>query len=96
MNSAICEAIRTRSVLEIYYNGGPRTVEPHCHGISRAGNEVVLAYQTGGHSDSEPVAWKLFDVGLLRSLRSTGQTFTTNRPGYQPFGKHMTSVHCHV
>ena len=48
MNTAICAAIKNRAVVEFYYNGGLRTVEPHCHGISTAGNEVLRGYQTGG------------------------------------------------
>lgn len=63
MNAGICAAIRSRAVLQFSYDGGIRTVEPHCHGISRADNEVLRAWQTGGYSESgEPVGWKLFEV----------------------------------
>jgi len=50
MNLEICAAIRTRSVIQFYYDGGLRTVEPHCHGVSKDGNELLRGYQTGGYS----------------------------------------------
>lgn len=97
MNNAVCAAIRSRAVLQFHYGGGIRTTEPHCHGVSRAGNEVLRAYQTGGYSESgNAFTWKLFDVSQISSLRETGDTFATNRPGYNPNDRQMTSVHCHV
>ena len=97
MNTQICSAIRDRAVVRLWYDGGDRTVEPHCHGISRADNEVVRAWQIEGYSESgNPVGWKLFKVVQIRHLSRTDATFTTNRPGYNPNDKHMKSVHCHV
>ena len=97
MNAAICAAIKSRAVVQFYYNGGPRTVEPHCHGISTAGNEVLRGYQTAGYSSSgNPVDWKLFVVADISSLRQTGATFPANRPDYNPNDRGMSSVHCHV
>ncbi len=97
MNTAICAAIKSQAVVEFYYDGGFRTVEPHCHGISTAGNEVLRGYQTGGYSRSgNPVDWKLFVVAEISHLRQTGATFSANRPGYNPADRGMRSVHCHV
>ena len=97
MNATICDAIRRRAVITFGCDGGSRTVEPHCHGNSTADNEVLRGYQTGGYSESgNPVGWKLFEVGKMSSIRLEGQTFASNRPGYNPSDKGMSSVHCHV
>ena len=97
MNDLICEAISSRKVIEFNYNGGVRVVEPHCHGISRAGNEVLRGYQTDGYSESgNSVGWKMFEVSGMSIVQSTGDVFDQNRPGYNPDDKHMTSIHCHV
>src|SRR4051794_17155342 len=97
MTQTICQAIATRAVVEFSYDGGSRTVEPHCHGVSTAGNEVLRGYQTAGYSESgNPIAWKLFDVSKIEGLSVTNRTFDQNRPGYNPDDKAMTTVHCHV
>ena len=97
MNTAICAAISKRAVVDFTYHGGTRTVEPHAHGTSTAGNEVLRGYQTGGASQSgEPVAWKLFAVSEIISFRETGGTFSQDRPGYNPYDRGMSTVHCHV
>ena len=97
MNTAICAAIRNRAVVQFHYNGGLRQVEPHCHGISTAGNEVLRGYQTGGYSSSgNPVGWKLYVVTGISGLQQTGETFPTDRPDYNPDDRGMSSVHCHV
>lgn len=97
MNTTICDAIQRRAVIQFYYGGGTRTVEPHCHGTSTAGNEVLRGYQTGGYSESgKPVEWKLFDVSEISSLSITNQIFTQNRPLYNSNDKAMRAVHCRV
>jgi hypothetical protein len=97
MNRDICAAIRDRAVVQFHYNGGLRTVEPHCHGVSKGGNELLRGYQTGGHSQSgQPVEWKLFSVGKISSLQQTGQKFSTNRPDYNPNDRAMKSICCRV
>jgi hypothetical protein len=97
MNTVICAAIKARAVVQFYYDGGLRTVEPHCHGISRAGKEVLRAYQTAGYSKSgNPVGWKLFEVAKISRLQTLSQTFTKNRPMYNPNDRGMRQVHCHV
>lgn len=93
----ICEAIRSRSVLEIYYDGGTRIIEPHCHGTSTAGNEVLRAFQVSGYSNSgRPHDWKLFVVSKIRNMNVRNQTFLENRPLYSPRDKNMSQICCHV
>jgi hypothetical protein len=53
-----------------------RIVEPHCHGISRTGKEVLRGYQTGGFSSSgRAVGWRLFEVWKTSGLQRTGEIF---------------------
>ena len=97
MNTIICDAISKRTVIQCHYDGGTRTIEPHCHGISTAGNEVLRGFQTGGYSESgNPVAWKLFDVSKMSAVQATALSFAGNRAGYNPNDKGMKTVHCHV
>lgn len=97
MNPTICRAIDSRAVIEFSYGGGHRVVEPHAHGISTAGNEVLRGYQVSGYSSSgNSPSWRLFDVSKITGLTVTTRTFPTNRPGYNPDDDGMTQVHCHV
>ena len=97
MNPTICTAIQRHAVLHFNYDGGPRTVEPHAHGTSTAGHEVLRAYQTSGFSRSgAPTGWRLFDVGKMRELRIGEDHFASPRPQYNPHDSAMTDVHCHV
>lgn len=44
MDRAMCLAIAERRVLAFEYEGFEREVQPHAHGTSTAGNEVISAY----------------------------------------------------
>jgi len=97
MNANICSAISSRAVITFHYKGGVRVVEPHCHGISTAGNEIFRAWQVSGYSESgEPTGWKIFSIARISTIIFTGQVFTSNRPDYNPNDLGMSSVHCHV
>jgi hypothetical protein len=97
MDRAICEAVGSRAVVQFSYGGGTRIVEPHCHGRSRTGKEVLRAYQIGGYSRrGQPVGWKLFEVWRISGVRPTGEIFVSNRPQYNPRDRGMISIHCHV
>ena len=97
MNQRICQAIGGRFVIEFSHGGGRRVVEPHTHGISTAGNEVLRGYQVSGYSSSRtPPFWSLFDVSKMTRLTLTADTFPTNRPDHDPDDAGMTQVHCHV
>jgi len=97
MNHLICLAIQYRHVIRFYYNGGFRSVEPLCYGVTAAGNEVLRGHQTGGHSVSgKPVGWKLFLVSSISNLTITSKHFDAIRPGYNPDDPAMTVIYCHV
>ena len=96
MNDAICRAIRERRRIRFAYGGGERVVEPHCHGTSAAGHEMLLAYQTAGYSSSgESEGWKMFAVARMGAVDAVEERFAGPRPRFDPT-KTLTSVHCSV
>lgn len=97
MSKVICDAISRRARMRISYDGGRRLIEPHCHGTSTAGNEVLRAFQVSGFSKSgETTGWKMFRVAKIASTEILRDEFETNRPGYNPADRGMAHVHCHV
>ena len=97
MNQAICDAIRNRYVLRFTYDGHPRIVEPHAYGLSRAGNEVMRCYQTGGTSRYSKVPdWKLMKVARIKFLTVTEEHFVGERPKYQRGDKGMSTIFCEL
>lgn len=95
METGICNAISKKAVIVFDYNGSLRIVEPQCHGISSAGNEVLRGVQINGGSRSvESIAGKLFDVSKMSNLRETGENFLDPAPNHNPEDKAMKLVHC--
>ena len=81
--SRICEAIRTRRVIRFCYAGGMQTVEPHSYGVTAAGEECLIGYQTDGYStESRPHGWCAFDVVDIEGLVFTDRLATDLRPGH--------------
>lgn len=96
MNQQICQAINDRSRLSFYYDGLPREIEPHAHGHSSAGKEVVRGYQTAGESSQENLGWRLWSVGKMKSLQVSDANFVNPRPGYKRGDANMHPVHCEL
>lgn len=96
MDTRVCEAIRTRSLVAFEYNGVRRIVEPHCHGVSPAGRELIRGYQVGEVTPSDGHSWRLFDVSKVVGFILLERTFPTSRPGFRSDDRKFASVHCHV
>jgi len=95
MRPELCDAIHSQQLVFFYYRGGFRAVEPHCYGISTAGNEVLRAYQVEGYSESgEPIGWKLFRVSEISSLTIMAEQFVGPRPEYNPDDSAMQTIFC--
>jgi len=98
--AALCSAINSQRVIEFYYHGGYRTVEPFCLGLVMSGtadNESLLCYQVSGHTEySETVGWKLFRASEMEDLGITTEHFTGDRPGYDPDDVGMATIYCCV
>lgn len=85
MNAVLCGAINDQNIVEFYYDGARRIVEPFCHGISTAGNEVLRGYQISGFSSSGTVPdWKLFNLDEIFGLNVTEETFAGEHHGIIP------------
>jgi hypothetical protein len=97
MKPLICTAISSKKIISFYYNGGFRTLEPFCYGVSPAGIEVLRAYQTGGYSKSgNHAGWKLFRVSEISNLKITDERFEDIRPGYNPKDPIIKRIYCCV
>ena len=97
MADRVCDAILKRSVIEFNYDGGVRIVEPHCHGFSSAGKEVVLAYQIDGYSKSgDSSGWRLYEVAKITDLSFADAIFPIDRPGFDPQRSNLSYIHCCV
>jgi hypothetical protein len=97
---AICLAIKELRVIEFYYHGGYRTVEPFALGItlkSPADNESLICYQTDGFTDlREVVGWKLYRESEMEDIEVLNDTFTGDRPGYDPDHLDLDKIICYV
>jgi hypothetical protein len=96
MKSQICNAIRGKNLIQFHYNGFDRLVEPHCYGVTTAGNEGLRAFQVGGYSNSGEMGWKMFDLGLAFDIVMLDQTFLAPRPGYKKGDKGMSTIYCEL
>ena len=97
--SLICDAIRTRSLLEFDYHGLSRVVAPYCHGVSTRGVEVLRGVQVRGASSSGSGGLgfgKLWIVDQLVGLRLSGERFEPDDPHYNPDDRGMQQIHCRV
>ena len=96
MDQRICAAIKSQHRLVFRYDRLPREIEPHAHGTSSRGKEVVRGYQTDGQSRSGPLGWRLWDVAKMEAFRVSESTFANPRSGYIRGDSHMHPVHCQL
>lgn len=97
MNPVFINAIQNRCVLEFWYNGHLRIVEPHAYGLNRKFNEVLRCYQTGGTSDSGILPdWKFLELNQITLLTVTPRRFEGVRPGYRRGDRGMSTIFCEL
>ena len=96
MDRRICAAIKSKNHLVFRYDGLPREIEPHAHGTSSKGKEIVRGYQTDGQSWSGPLGWRLWHVAKMESFRVSESTFANPRSDYIRGDSHMHPVHCEL
>lgn len=95
--SIACEALRTRSVLALRYNGHDRLVEVHVVGISRDRHEIMRAWQiSGGSVSGHVVGWKMILLANATEARVTKQRSRAPRPDYNPEDPAMIRIICQV
>ena len=96
MNQEICTAIRSKRYMVFDYDGLPREIEPHAHGTSSTGKEMVLGFQTAGQSASGPLGWRLWDVAKMKSLDLSDCAFSDTRSDYVRDDTRMKPMHCQL
>lgn len=97
ITTAVCDAIRTRELLEFEYHGHHRVVAPYCHGISARWVEVMRAVQLRGTSSSGGFGFgKLWVIADMRAARTTGESFEPDDPHYHPDDRAMILIHCRI
>ncbi len=96
MNQKIIKAIENLNVVEFYYDGELRVVEPHCYGITTARNEGLRAYQIDGYSSSGKLGWKMYDLGKAEDLVITEDSFDGPRNGYKRGDKGMDEIYAEI
>jgi len=97
MNPIICSAINNRNVLEFTYHDCHRVVEPYAYGLSKAENEVIRCYQTGGFSNSKIIpCWQLMKVDDIEFLSVTERHFVGERPKYKRGDRSMPTIFCEL
>ena len=92
MNQKIIEAIENQNVIEFYYDGELREIEPHCYGQTTAGNEGLRAYQIGGYSSSGKMGWKMYDLEKAEDIKVLEDTFDV-RGDYKQGDKGMVQIY---
>jgi predicted DNA-binding transcriptional regulator YafY len=101
----VTNSIKNRNVVTIYYDGeedggkGLRTIEPYCVGTSKAGNQVLRAWDMEGASHTaktgeQPLpGWRLFRLDRIGNYSTDPrQTFDSARPLYNPDDKGMKGI----
>lgn len=95
--SPICQAIRSRCLLEFDYDGRHRVVQPYCHGRNKRGREALRAIQIGGDSRSGGLGFgKLWLVDKMQAVRATDRPFAPDDPDYNPEDSAVVEVHCRI
>jgi hypothetical protein len=96
-NGRLCAAIAGRRVIRFTYNGRERIVEPHAHGITVEGVEVLSGYQSAGYSASGPVpGWRTFHVEKMGVVEDAGIGFAGPRPDYNPAKLRIAVLCCRL
>jgi len=93
MKNEVVNAIANRNVIEFYYEGELRVVEPHCYGKTTAGNEGLRAYQIDGYSSSGTMGWKMYDLAKAENINVTIVPFDGPRAGYKRGDRGMSSIY---
>lgn len=96
-NHLITQAIRERRKLQFSYHGRPRLTDPQVFGVSSKGNEVVLCWQTGGHSSKGGLPdWRMFETAEMHGVQLTGEHFTPRPQRHNTFESDIRTVYAAV
>lgn len=91
-------SIQARRIVEFYYHGGYRIVEPYALGITRRGhadNESLFCYQRSGFGDiNDSKGWKLYRISEMEDIKVSREQFSGDRPDYYPENINIIEMFC--
>ena len=97
MKKTIIESIENKKVIEFYYKGDFRIVEPFVIGVSSTGKDSLRAFQVDGNStDSSSFSWKLFTVDKISNLSVSEENFTGQREHYNPNDTALNPIYARI
>lgn len=89
----VCSAIRDCKVIEFFYKGRTRTVEPHLVGYDSDGDLTLSAWQLSGGSGT---GFRDFHLSKASSLTITQTSFSGARQGYNPNDETISRIICRL
>jgi hypothetical protein len=97
----ICAAVRQLRKIDFFYQGGSRTVEPYCLGVTLKGdadNESLICYQTAGFTElgGEVPGWKLYRASGMEDVCVLNDRFDGARPEFDLDYLEMARIFCYV
>ena len=96
MNPLICNAINEQHLLQLWWEGGARIVQPHAYGINTKGNEMLRCWQVSGYSRRDGnKKWKPILVDHAHSFEILDDTFETHFE-YRMNDKHMIQIFAQI
>lgn len=94
MKNIIKKAIANKQLLEFFYNGKIRIVEPYTFGCSHKGDDTLSAFQIeGGSNSSKDLGWRQFIIENIESLVLLDSNFNSIRDGYNPNDSRMSEIY---
>lgn len=80
-NQLLCEAISENRIIDFFYDGHRRVVEPVQLGYATDnGNVILIGYQIGGYSESGALPpWRRFETYKIRNLVIKGERIAVER-----------------
>ena len=94
---SLCEAINNHQIVQFYYEGHLRIVEPHLVREKTSGNICLSAWQVGGYSESDrQPPWRNYVLDNITQLALTNDKFSGSRPGYNPNDRTMSRIICRL
>jgi hypothetical protein len=97
MNDIICEAIKTKRLLQFSYDDLTRIVEPHLLGRKTSGKDALSAYLIEGYTESDRAPyWRSYSVEKIEFPVMLDENFTGAREDYNPNDKTMEEIYCRL
>ncbi len=84
----LCDAVRSRSVVELTYDNQIRVVNPHVVWIKQDDERTVFCscWQVGGYSSrGKPPLWARLKVAEITSCKITSETFSAAQPDFNNY-----------